>query len=419
MNIWQLTIGEPLPGDPQDNRLYRSGMLARTLARRGHSVTWWTSDFNHQTKRRRSVANEPISIEPNLTLRFLHGPAYGKNVSVRRLINHYFVGRDFVSKAADAVRPDIIISSFPTIELCYEAVKFAKIWNIPCVLDIRDLWPDIFLQVLPNQFRSIGRRLLRILYEKTAFSLQNASAIVGISEGYLEWGLRYAQRSRSGLDAVIPLGYDPLPTETPVIDVRQRWHLPAETFIVLFIGTFGRSYDLDTVIDAAKKLESSGNNSICFVLCGEGEQLARLKEKAKELRSVLFPGWLEKELLQSALRCSHIGLLAYAPGAPQSLPNKLFEYMSAGLPVLSSLYGEASLLIEKENLGLHYIPCDAESLAEKVLMLRDGQIHRRCSERAAKLFNEHFVSTVVYDSYWRLIEQVWAKKQAGSERQFS
>ncbi|GAI08595.1 unnamed protein product, partial [marine sediment metagenome] len=50
MRIWLITIGEPLPSDNNNDRLYRTGILAKLLIQRGHEVVWWTSTFDHVRK---------------------------------------------------------------------------------------------------------------------------------------------------------------------------------------------------------------------------------------------------------------------------------------------------------------------------------------------------------------------------------
>ena len=82
LNIWLITVGEPLPLSESRARLWRTGTLARLLVSRGHKVTWWTSTVDHFTKEYFARSNASVQIDDNLELQFLHGELYRKNISI-------------------------------------------------------------------------------------------------------------------------------------------------------------------------------------------------------------------------------------------------------------------------------------------------------------------------------------------------
>src|SRR5206468_2647153 len=99
--------------------------------------------------------------------------AYRKNISVRRLVNHVQIARNFRREAAHCVAPDIVITALPTVELAYEAVRYARAIRIPALVDIRDLWPDILVDAAPRAVRPFGRLGLSYMFA------QARSALVG------------------------------------------------------------------------------------------------------------------------------------------------------------------------------------------------------------------------------------------------
>src|SRR6188474_514837 len=81
MNIWLVTVGEPLPMDGKGtDRLYRAGILATLLARHGHRVTWWTSTFDHVRKAQRFPTDTSHRLDNGVELKLLHGCGYSRNV---------------------------------------------------------------------------------------------------------------------------------------------------------------------------------------------------------------------------------------------------------------------------------------------------------------------------------------------------
>jgi glycosyltransferase involved in cell wall biosynthesis len=401
VNFWIVTVGEPLPLFGSRDRPWRTGLLAETLKQRGHQVLWWTSTVDHFRKELFTAGEPTMFTDAGIEIQFLSGRLYRKNVSLARLVNHAQIARRFSRLAASRPSPDVILCSFPTIELCLQAVRYGQRHGVLVALDVRDLWPDIFLDVLPGLLRPAGRMLLHPLFRDAAWSLHQCDAVFGVSEAYLRWGLQRARRPRRANDGVFPLGYrraswtaaDAAALERRLVGCGIDLRLPMATFV----GTFGRTYDLATVIDAARQLASNSDSNLQFILCGAGEREGDWKTRAAGLRSVAFPGWLPAAELSCLLDRSAIGLAAYADSAPQGIPNKVIEYLSAGLPVLCSLSGESRDLLQEADCGLHYNAGDSSTLARQIntLMAQPARM-KAMAASARETFKSHFDAAAVY-----------------------
>jgi glycosyltransferase involved in cell wall biosynthesis len=402
MKAWVITVGEPLPKYSPADRIWRSGYLAQLLARRGHEVTWWVSSFDHFRKVQLEPDSRRVPLEPGLTLQFLYGREYPRNVSLARLLNHRENGREFRRIARAEQAPDVILCSFPTIELSCEATAFGQERGVPVVLDIRDLWPDEMLDRVPRVARPFGRLLLAPMYAGARRALRDATALVGLSEEFLGWGLQRAGRARAAADRVIPMGYTGM-LDAAAIDDTVRAKLAAlgvdpRKRIFWFSGTFTGNLDLGTVIEAARRL--LGEADIQFVLCGAGEYDAQWRAQAAGLGNVIFTGWAVASELAYLSSIAWVGLGAYAPHARMSNPNKVFEYMSAGLPVLLSLGGETRALFEDNDMGQGYTAGDPLSLAAAVQRLaRDPLLRERQSANARQVFRERFAPETLYGGF--------------------
>lgn len=410
--IWILTVGEPSPVHAPNGRRMRTGTLAGELTRRGHEVTWWKSSFDHNTKENLEAKTIARTWDGGSIVFLRSAVAYRSNVSPRRIVHNILTARQFRLAALREPRPDVILVSLPTLELAYEAVEYGRARDIPVIVDVRDLWPDIFAQAIPKFIKPLGGALLAPFVRQARRALTGARAVTGVSEGYLKWGLDYAQRSRTQYDAVFPIGY-PGAAETCGAEQEpgqddERWlaaqGIDRSKFIVWFVGTFGRSYDLMTVIEAARLLASRGESNYHFVISGEGEIREELERRARGVDSVSFTGWIDAgkiRLLQSVARA---GLMAYTDTATQGFPNKIFEYMAAGIPILSSLRGEASELIQTNALGLNYDPGSAASLANCVEAAADPVSHQAMSDNCVELFLREYDMRKIYPRFATYLE---------------
>ena len=405
MRIWLVTVGEPLPTDGSNERLLRTGILADVLVRKGHEVLWWTSAFDHVRKAHRAGEDTFVSLAGNYRLGMLRSCGYRRNISLARLSDQRELARKFMVYAHREPAPDVILCSMPTIELCREAVRYAKKSGIPVVLDIRDLWPDVIVEIAPPWARLAARWFLSSLFRDLREACAGATALIGITDPIVEWGVRYAGRPRRGLDRAFPLGYVeriPLPGE---MEKAQRfWDGlgigadPGE-FLVCFFGTIGRQFDLETVIVAARRLEG-GPRRFRFVLCGSGDKLPRYRKLAGGITSVVFPGWVGAAEIWTLMRIARAGLAPYRNSMDfrLSLPNKSIEYLSAGLPVVSSLTGELQRLLEEHECGVTYAEGDAESLATSLVGLYDQRARlETMAANASALYQGRFTAERIYN----------------------
>ena len=414
MKSWIITVGEPTPLDGENPRLYRSGMLANVLAERGNDVIWWTSAFDHANKKPRSTRNAVVIMNRNLKIHMLNSISYQKNISLARVVNHAVIAAKILSWFRQEQKPDIIIVSLPTIELAWVAVLWGKRYRIPVVVDVRDLWPDIFLELFPSGIRSVVYTLLRPYYEMARYACRNALAIIGLTDPFVAWGLEKGNRARKESDRVFPMGYSiTRPKEDSLVDAEEFWKqhglsLENEDFIVCFFGTMGRYFDLETVISAAK-LISTLQYPIRFVMCGTGDNLNYYKILAGGCDNIFFPGWIDAAQIQVLMRLSSVGLAPYknTPNFTLNLTNKPIEYLSSGLPVISSLKGILKDLIDGNECGVTFEEGNPEDLVKILVELyKTPEKVRDMSRNAKRLFEEQFVAEVVYDDLAKYLERL-------------
>ena len=414
MNIWLMQTGEPLP-IRNGIRKMRTAVLADNLLERGHKVLWWASTFEHQQKVMLSKKDRSFDILERYTIRVLRGCRYQKNVSIARYIDHQIVALKFRMQSKKFPRPDVIVASMPDHLLAYEAARYARKNRIPFIVDIRDLWPDIFL----DRFRSmglygVGKIALALDFARLTFLLKNADSLVAVSKGYLKWGLDKIGRLESSFDKVFYIGYKNSSARNQVnedesLGVHDWLRGREEQKIFLFIGTFGVSYELELIVEAANRFEKSSRSDICFVLAGTGEKSDLISQKAAELQNVVLPGWIGESEINVLLKSAYVGLVP-CRSIENTMPNKPFEYLSAGLPIINSLEGEMAELVDQHRLGFNYLPGDLDGLCHCVERLAaDAKLHDEMSKNALEFFKKYGDADKIYDEYARHIERIGEK----------
>jgi len=420
LNIWLVTIGEPVPleADGRD-RLHRTGYFARFLAGHGHEVTWWTSTFDHFRKIHHFEEDRELCPRQGLTIRLLHSPGYSRNVSPGRVMDHRRVARAFARAAPASSPPDVIVAAWPTPGLAAAAVQYARPRGIPVVLDMRDMWPDIFVSVLPGPVQRLIRPFVRIYRRRLHQTCAGAAAVTGITEAFVEWGLGLARRQKEPFDRRFPMGYESSPIDPDLlVGADAFWdragivRKPGE-IVACFFGTIGRQFDLGTVVRAAEILRTR-QVPVRFVICGTGDRLPFYKRLAGRNPLIVFPGWIDRAQIYALMRRSTVGLdpMIDRYDFLATINNKAIEYLSAGLPILSSPErGVLHELLTSQDCGLTYPRGDPERLADRLTFLARNPARRAVlAANAAHLFEVRFRAEKVYgefEHYLADIEDAW------------
>ncbi|MGE0845992.1 MAG: glycosyltransferase [Flavobacteriaceae bacterium] len=379
-------------------------MIANRLAQSGLRSIWWASSFSHQEKRHLDLSNAPATCGDGVELAFMHGRAYRANVSVSRLLNHREEAADFLRQAARRPRPDLIFCAYPTIDLAAASVAFGRRHAIPVVIDVRDLWPEVFLDVSPLP-RPLTRLALAPLYARARRALAGATAITAITEPFLDAALALAGRERRADDRVVPLAYDRHAHDAAAIGAAERfWREQglrldgSETIVCTFLN-LSDVPRFDTLVGALEHLPAGAAESIRVVVAGSGVKLDWLKKAASGDPRLIVPGRIGGAEISALMRHAAAGLLPYPNRRDLliSYPNKVGEFFSAGLPVISTLDGTTGALLRERDCGVVVPEDDPAALARAMAELTgDEKARRRMSANAAAVFTEMFDAETVY-----------------------
>jgi len=236
----------------------------------------------------------------------------------------------------------------------------------PFVFEVRDLWPELpkAMGVIKNPV------ILKLMDWLESLAYKSADACIGLSPGIVE-GIKHKQPQKAV--AMIPNGSD-LELFQPPLKKSS-----SQTLTAVFTGTHGLANGLEILIKVAQELKNRGEQGIVIRLVGEGKCKPELQQQAEklELLDILhFEPARPKHELQQLFEQADLGLMILA-NVPAfyygTSPNKFFDYLAAGLPILNNYPGWLADMIQQHDLGHAVAPDDANAFADALLHLRDNQ----------------------------------------------
>lgn len=403
MNIWLLRASELMPVVNKGDRLLRMGMLAEELSKRNHTITWFSSTFDHFKKKQLFNKDTTVKVKDNYHINLIYAPGYKKNISVARIINHKIIASKFRKIAEKLEKPDLIYAAFPTIDYAEQAVKYGKKHGVPVIVDIRDLWPDTFRHNLSEPLRTLARPYIKLMDYKTKKLMKDAFAINSISEAMLDWGLEKAKREKGKYDKYFFIGYDKkeIPQNTKDIDIIER-----DKFNIAFLATINNQFDYNKIAQIATILEKK-DKDIVINICGVGPQYKDLQERVKGISNIRLLGWVGKDELNYILNNSKIGFAPYKNtfDFQMSVSNKFGEYLSYGLPIVMTVDGYMQKLLIENNCGIS--TQDVDKICDFLLDIKsDEEKYNTMSSNAKKIYEESFVAKEIYKNLANYLEKI-------------
>ena len=414
MNVWLLQTGEPLHIDAGNPKPMRAMNLANALAEAGHKVVLWSSAFYHQKKRHRSRSAQRIIVSPQLEIRLIPSPGYVRNIGPGRLWDHAVLGRNLVQQLKQETQPpDVAFIGFPPIEAAAVMTRWLTVRGVPSMLDIKDQWPTIFVNALPKPVRPLGRIVFAPYFHLARRAMLDATGLSAMAEDFLAWAIDFAGRQRNDMDRVVPLTTPSGQVSVAELEAARQWWHNKDIVAdgrprVCFVGSHASVFDFNPVYEAAKYFAAQGSQ-FEFVICGDGGSSAALRGMMSDFPNVRFPGWVDRTQIEALAERSIASLAPYnnTEDFVISIPNKIIDSLSLGLPILSPLQGEVANLIADHGVGLRYGTDSGKSLVQCIETLMDNPaLRQQMSKNALNLYQEKFSFEMVYGGLVRHLEML-------------
>ena len=348
---------------PKGSTGIRSYEMARRLIHHGHKVTMVCGSYGGG--------------ETGLTNSFIKGKREGEVDGIRIIeFNLAYSNKDgllkrsilFLKFAIKSVglalteKYDVVFATTTPLTAGIPGIFARWFRRKPFVFEVRDLWPE-----LPKQMGVIKNPIVLVMLSFLEWaSYRSAHRCIGLSPGIVE-GIKLRGVKHEKI-CLVPNGCD--------LNIFGKESTPwrpesihEDDLMAVFTGTHGMANGLDAVLDAAKELKARGNDRVKIALVGQGKLKPNLQSRADEeqLDNVIFHEPVNKDKLSGLMRSADIGLqvLANVPAFYYGTsPNKFFDYIASGLPVLNNYPGWLAGMIQDNQCGFSIQPESPKAFAD-------------------------------------------------------
>ncbi len=390
----------------------RSYEMSRRLMTAGHRVTVvtglgeTTAHFLEHTER---VTHQDIDGIHVICI----GDLFANKMGFLRRSTTFWRFAWSATKIVKGLDADLVFASSTPLTVGIPGMKGARHLGVPFVFEVRDLWPEI-----PMAMGAVKNPLLvwylHHLERKIYFAADHIIALApGIKQGICRTG--YPEERVT----MIPNASD-LDLFEPTDDKNlqdERFGPPGD-FRLVFTGAHGLANGLDAVLDAAVELKRRGEKGLRFVFIGYGGQRDRLIQRSRDDgldAMVTWVGTTPKGELAKMVPRMNVGMMilknspAFYYGTS---PNKFFDYIASGLPVLNNYPGWLAGIIEENRCGRAVPPDDPRAFADAVVWMRDHPAElREMGRRSRALAEREFSREILGDQFVATLERVYSESQ--------
>lgn len=379
MNIW---LWNHYATDMYQNHGGRHYWFAENLNNNGYNATVFCANTYHNKSEKIDTGDKKYVTDKIDGILFVFVktiPALGNGFA--RIMNMviFYINLLSVAKqyAIKYCKPDIILASSVHPLTMVAGIQIARKFKVPCICEIRDLWPEAIFSFHKGLEKSLLGKMLTL---GEHWIYKNASALIFTKEGdvnYLiekgwDWphggnvDLAKCYYINNGIDLDAFLNA----AEEYTIDDAD---FAQEKFNVVYVGSIRPVNNVGNILDAAALLKS--HSDIQFLIYGDGNQLEALKQRVLEegLLNVKIKGYINKKLIPCILSKSSVNILNYSQTyynwSRGNSSNKLFEYMASGKPIISTVK-MGYCILEKYNCGFSLAESTPEELSRAILKVR-------------------------------------------------
>lgn len=372
--------------------------IAMTFVNAGYDVECITTGFQHFKKAPRDK-QLILSQGYPFKITFIDVPPYKRNIDIRRVLSNRAASKNLEKYLLNNIQKyDVVYVAIPANNIAAMVTSVCKEYCVPVIVDIEDLWPEAMSMVIKNNFL---RKILLYSFERDAeTTYRNADGIIGTSEDYTERAFR--NRDKNIPAKTVYVGCNLAEFDAGVEKYSDDIEKNKGQFWVTYAGSISTSYDIKTLIDAGYMLR---DKNVHVQILGTGSLKDELEKYSQDMDNIHFWGFTPYPKMAAVLSKSDVVVNSFVKGAPQSIVNKVGDYLASGKPMINTLENPVFCkLVEKNNFGINVEPENVKQLAEvieKYMVNNDKQ-----GKNARILAKTQFDRKVTYQSIVEIINDI-------------
>jgi len=367
------------------NKGGRHYWFAKNLSKNGYDPTIFCANIRHNTddvidvqhqKYSRDILSDIPFVFVKTTKSLGNGIDRVKNMSLF-FLNLFSVAKNYAKKYGE---PDVIIASSVHPLTMVAGIRIAKKLGVPCICEIRDLWPEaIFAFNKAKENSLFGKALVKGEH----WIYKNADALIFTKEGDTDYIKEKNWDTDQGGDVDLSKAYyinNGLDIEefnkSIVQNTVEDSDLSVGKFNVVYVGAIRPVNNVANILDAASILKE--HKDIQFLIYGDGNERKGLENRVinEGLSNVKIKGFVNKKIIPYILSKSSVNILNYSQTqynwSRGNSSNKLFEYMASGKPIISTVKMGYSI-IDKYNCGIELEKDTPAELSKAILEIKNMQ----------------------------------------------
>lgn len=338
--------------------------IAKTFVNAGYLVECITTSFQHFKKMPR---DKKLILSQNypFDITFIDAPAYKKNIDIKRVISNKVAAKHLKAYLEKHINDyDVVYVSIPANNIAADVTAICKKANVPVVVDIEDLWPEAMSMVIKN--RTVRKLLLHSFTKDAETAYSNADAIIGTSDDYTDRAFK--KRERNITAKTVYVGCNIKDFDEGVEKFSDEIIKDEDEFWVTYAGSISTSYDIKTLIDAGCSLI---DENVHIQILGTGSLKDELEEYSKDMTNIHFWGFTPYPKMAAVLAKSNVVVNSFIKGAPQSIVNKVGDYLASGRPMINTLENPVFCnLVNKYQVGINVEAENVKALVDAVSLLK-------------------------------------------------
>lgn len=326
------------------------------------------------------------------------GTRFPKGRFIGRAANYvsYFLSACYAGLTLD--RPDVVVALTDPPIIGLAGWLASRRFGVPLVMAYQDLFPEVARLLEDFQSDAVDTALQRV----NRFLCRRAARVVALGETMRQRLIDGKGAAPDRTRIIANWADTRLITPGPKRNAFAEAHGLADKFVVMHSGNLGLSQGLDTIVEAAARLQTIDDLRIVFQ--GEGVRKQALQDRAAELglRNVMFLPYQAQAGLSESFAAADLFIVSLKRGlAGYIVPSKLYGILAAGRPYVAAVEDacEVAALTRGRDCGVVTPPGDAAALADAIVTFyRNPQMtaRRGASARAASLAFDRQVQVRAY-----------------------